>query len=384
MRAKHLVKGLVTLVPGSGRLLPSTKTGGTNSALYCYGVWIKHLTMLHRHAGLNTVPDTVAELGPGDSLGIGLSALLSGASHYEALDVVPFASTDQNLEVFDELVSLFERRAPSPAAGFPNFWQYLDDDRFPHRILTDDVLAASLAPERVHRIRRLLCGATFDDLAINYRVPWTDDALVRPRSVDLVLSHSVMEHVVDIDATYSAIVRWLRPGGLMSHQIDFTSHGLSEQWNGYRAYPEVMWKAVLGKRPFLINRAPSSVHRAMIDRLGFDVTCYLQNYRSDGIERAKLAKSWRWLSDDDLNCAGAYVQARAGATESIEGADEHEVGLDRTTVGGKGDGTKWSRADAKINEVERPSIGVEASARKAGISEHELDAFDRGGRRAIR
>ena len=52
MKAKHLVKGLATFVPGSEHLLPGTKTRGTDSALYCYGVWIKHLTMLHRHAGL--------------------------------------------------------------------------------------------------------------------------------------------------------------------------------------------------------------------------------------------------------------------------------------------------------------------------------------------
>ena len=141
MKAKHLVKGLVTFVPGSDRILPSTTTLGTNSARYCYGVWIKHLTMLHRHAGLTRVPDTVAELGPGDSVGIGLSALLSGANHYEALDVVPFASSAANLEVCDELVALFQQRAPSPAEGFPNFWQYLDDDLFPHQVLTDDVLA---------------------------------------------------------------------------------------------------------------------------------------------------------------------------------------------------------------------------------------------------
>jgi len=311
MRAKHLVKGLVTFVPGSDHLLPRTKTRGTDSAVYCYGVWIKHLTMLHQHGGLDAVPATVAELGPGDSLGIGLAALLSGASRYEALDVVPFASTDTNVAVFDELVSLFERRAPSPAAGFPDFWQYLDNDLFPHDILTDDVLATSLAPERVDRIRRLLRGAVFDDLAITYRVPWTDESVVREHSVDLVLSHSVMEHVVDIDGTYQAIARWLKPGGLMSHQIDFTSHGLSQQWNGYRAYPELVWKAVLGKRPFLINRVPCSEHRDAIDRHRFEVTCYLQNHRSDGIERAKLAKTWQSLSDDDLNCAGAYVQARA-------------------------------------------------------------------------
>jgi SAM-dependent methyltransferase len=316
VKAKHLVKGLLTFVPGSSHVLPGTTTGGTNTALYCYGVWIKHLTMLRRHAGLTRVPDTVAELGPGDSLGIGLAALLSGANHYEALDVVPFASPTANLEVFEELVSLFERRAPSPAEGFPDFWQYMDDDLFPHHILTDDVLAASLAPRRVDAVRRALRGEPVDDISIDYRVPWTDRSIVRPATVDLVLSHSVMEHVGDLDATYGAIARWLRPGGLMSHQIDFTSHGLSQTWNGYRAYSEPLWKAIVGRRPFLINRAPCSVHQELIDRHGFQVTCCLKNLRSDGIERARLARRWRSISDADLECAGAYVQARRPARAS--------------------------------------------------------------------
>lgn len=270
--------------------------------------------MLAEHGGLHRVPATVAELGPGDSLGIGLAALLSGASHYEALDVVAFADTGANLAVLDELVELFERRAPSPAKGFPDSWQHLGEDRFPHHVLDDEVLAASLAPERVAAIRAALRGQDADGLSIRYRVPWSDSSVVRPASVDLVVSHSVMEHVVDVDATYAAIARWLRPGGLMSHQIDFTSHGLSERWNGYRADPEPLWRAILGRRPFLINRIPSSEHRRSIDRHGFETTCYLQNFRTDGIDRSRLAKRWASMSDDDLHCAGAYVQARAPVT----------------------------------------------------------------------
>lgn len=38
--------------------------------------------------GLPVHPDTVAGLGPGDSLGFGLAALISGADKYFAFDVV--------------------------------------------------------------------------------------------------------------------------------------------------------------------------------------------------------------------------------------------------------------------------------------------------------
>jgi hypothetical protein len=77
--------------------------------VYCYEVWLKHLTLLWAN-GLRTIPDTVAELGPGDSLGTGLAALLSGANHYYALDIIRYADTPRNLMIFDQLVDLFQRR----------------------------------------------------------------------------------------------------------------------------------------------------------------------------------------------------------------------------------------------------------------------------------
>ena len=64
--------------------------------------------------------ETVAELGPGDSLGIGLAALLSSAQRYVALDVVRYAANTRNLQIFEELIALFRDRAPIPdEAEFP-------------------------------------------------------------------------------------------------------------------------------------------------------------------------------------------------------------------------------------------------------------------------
>ena len=54
-----------------------------------------HLVMAHR-SGLSTQPEVVAELGPGDSLGIGMAALLTGAEVYYAFDVVEYASNQRN------------------------------------------------------------------------------------------------------------------------------------------------------------------------------------------------------------------------------------------------------------------------------------------------
>ena len=311
MKIRPLVKGLLTFVPGSQKFLPKPTTGGTDSAPYCYGVWMKHLTMLHAN-GVAVIPETVAELGPGDSLGIGLAAMLSGSRRYFALDVVAFANVDSNLRVLDELVELFRNRTAGPVGGFPEFHQYLGEDLFPGHILSDAHLAESLSHERVNAIRYALrtLGTPVNGISIDYLVPWSEVSVVRPGSVDLVLSHSVLEHVVDLEATYRALRQWLKPGAVMSHQIDFTSHGISDMWNGYRAYPEWLWKVIEGKRDFLINREPHSVHRELMLKNGFEIFCDLQKIRKDGLSRVKLAKRWRDLPDDDLNCTGAFVQAR--------------------------------------------------------------------------
>ena len=60
---------------------------------------------------METTFGTVAELGPGDSLGTGIAALLSGVEKYYALDVKPYFNNAINLEMFDRLLELFQRRA---------------------------------------------------------------------------------------------------------------------------------------------------------------------------------------------------------------------------------------------------------------------------------
>ncbi|MBM4372890.1 MAG: hypothetical protein FJ098_14650, partial [Deltaproteobacteria bacterium] len=78
---RQLLWGIATFVPGV-RFLDRRGTGGTGSARYCYSVWLRHLVLAKDRGLLDQVPATVAELGPGDSIGIGLAALLSGATAY--------------------------------------------------------------------------------------------------------------------------------------------------------------------------------------------------------------------------------------------------------------------------------------------------------------
>jgi hypothetical protein len=311
MALTPIVKGLATFIPGAYRVFGSHQTGGTDSALYCYGVWLKHLTFLWE-SGMRSMPQTLAEIGPGDSLGVGLAALLSGVSNYYALDIVRFSSPERNLKVFENLVSLFKARAARPTKGWPDYDAHLNVGLFPYSILSDEILERSLCEERLHSIRHALVNPQYcgKEVSIKYMVPWLDDGVIERDSVDVILSHSALEHVADLKTTYRALYSWLRSGGIMSHQIDFTAHGVTSTWNGYWCCTPALWKIIVGKRPFLINQQPCSAHAQLIKSQGFQIICHLKNYRSDGIARVKLSSAWSDLSDDDLTCAGAFIQAR--------------------------------------------------------------------------
>src|SRR5438552_1219333 len=116
--ARTLVVGMMTYIPGVSKFVAHS-TGGTISARYCYSVWMRHLAMAQK-AGMPIALDTIAEIGPGDSIGSGIAALISGSSKYYALDIVKSVNIKRNLEVFDELIELFRSRQNIPdEAEFP-------------------------------------------------------------------------------------------------------------------------------------------------------------------------------------------------------------------------------------------------------------------------
>lgn len=290
---KQLIHGLASYVPGVSHLERGNGGGDTSSASYCYSVWMKHYALTRHATGF--APVAVAELGPGDSLGVGIAVLLAGASSYTALDAVDWANADMNQRVFHELVELFRRRAPRPVRGWPDYDHLLGDDLFPVGLDVTD----RLTPEALAQLQH----------AIRYIAPWDDRRAIEPASVDYVLSHSTLEHVEQLEHTYRSLAAWVRPGGVMSHQIDLTAHGAAPVWDGYRAFGERTWRTMRGRRPFLINREPISTHLDLMEAAGFELIDVMKSYRDDGLDAADMASRWRSLSDDDRRCAGAFVIA---------------------------------------------------------------------------
>ena len=315
MILKPVLRGLLTYVPALERRIAKS-TRGTDSARYCYSVWLRHLVMA-RVAGLSDDPRVVAELGPGDSLGIGLASLLTGASTYMGLDLVNYTEPGRNLAVLDELVALLRARTPIPdATEFPGLKPYLPSYEFPAAILGGERLAKCLAPERVAAVRRALdrlhdpAGANGSDaVRIVYRAPWNDPAVIRRGTIDMIFSQAVLEHVDDLAPTYRALAAWLKPGGFGSHEVSFYSHQLTREWNGHWTIPDPVWKLIRGRRPYLLNREPASTHLRLVRESGLEIVNAVRVAQKSDVTRARLARRFRAMSEDDLTTQSIFIQA---------------------------------------------------------------------------
>jgi hypothetical protein len=310
---RRLVTGLATYLPGL-RLLSERSTGGTSSAEYCYGIWLRHL-ILAQTVGLPTSPRTVAELGPGDTLGTGIAALLTGASTYVAVDLVEYAATAENVAMVSDVAHLLDRRVP---VSLPGFGMPLPDDGSvagPHRVFSPESvlgaerLEAALSARRLNAVGAAVAepGVEHDGIRVSYAAG--EGTTLTVRGADLVFSQAVLEHVDDLGAAYRTIADALAPGGFTSHTIDFTSHHFARDWNGHWTFSDRSWALVRGRRRFAINREPLATHLRLIEHAGLEVVGAHRALAPSQLERADLAQRFRGIADDDLRTASAVVQA---------------------------------------------------------------------------
>jgi hypothetical protein len=298
------VFGILTFIPGVYSWRASKLgSGGSYSSRYCYTVWMRHI-VLAKKSNLNYYPEVVAELGPGDSLGVGIMALLLGSDKYVACDVVEFTNTKKNLVILEELLVLLKSRDPIPDDHeFPRVIPKLDDYSFPADIYSDEHLRDSLSNERVKKIRASLSS---QKLMIEYNHAWLFDLQKYSRSFDMVLSQAVLEHVDDLKNVYAMQKNWLRIDGFISHSIDFKSHAYAPTWDGHWKISKWRWFLLRGNRPYMINREPLSRHTNILKNCGFNLV-NIDNYRKDPTLLSKQYKTN--LSLNDKHVSDSFIQA---------------------------------------------------------------------------
>lgn len=292
------------------KLLPLT-TGGSDNSRYCYSVWLRHLVQLNEQ-GSGFVPENVAELGPGDSLGVGIAALLSGARQYIALDVTQFWNPQRNVKILNELIQLFKTREPIPdTKEFPLITPTLKDYSFPSEILTEELLNKTLNPTRIEILSKEISSPELNSNSmVRCAIPWYEQNIISHNSVDLIISQAVLEHVDDLENTYAAMNIWLKKDGVMSHSIDFKSHGFTRHWNGHWTLSAREWKILRGGRIYAINRAPLSEHRRLLRSNGFEVLHQEILSLPNSFKKNVFHKDFRHFNDKDFSVSELFVIAK--------------------------------------------------------------------------
>ena len=222
-----------------------------------------------------------------------------------------------NISVFDELVTLFAKHSTIPDDNeFPLVLPRLSSYNFPSEIFTNNDLEKLLDKSRIEYLRSELVGMEKKKNSIQYMCPWNDPKIIENDSVDVVFSQAVLEHVRDLNHTYESMYRWVKKGGCISNQIDFESHGLSDEWNGHWSFSDLTWKLIKGNRPYLINREPLSKHLEAAQDAGFKIISVLpvKTFSSDTytgtIRRANLTKKFKNISEEDFTTTSAHILAR--------------------------------------------------------------------------
>jgi len=252
---------------------------------------------------------TVAEIGPGDSLGIGIAAIFTGLTEYYGFDVIRHANKERNILIANSLFNLFLKKNDIPnGIKYADTNPKIEDYRFPQQILGSEINDIIYLKNRLQKIADAL-NEKNSDIIIKYIVPWDSSSSSYKDKIDLIYSQAVMEHVENIDAAYSAMYKWLKPGGILSHQIDFKSHEMSKEWNGHWYINQNLWQLLLHGRKYSLNRLPVSAHINAIEKAGFTIKNVVPVYRQNKFGKRPVKVKGYTFKGDDYKTSSALIQA---------------------------------------------------------------------------
>ena len=283
--------------------------------LYGYAVWLRHVGALAERGFRGPFP-TVVELGPGNSVATGISAVLSGTDRYTGLDVIRHVAHRCGAPVLERLRTAFAEQAPIPdRTAYPSLRPAPARYDFPAAALG----VPMRADERDRRVRDLrrdldaIAAGGDGGEALRYVVPWGPDSIA-PNSIDLVFSQAVLQEMPHRDAggplreTLEATARWLRPGGLASHEVDFGCYGMSP-WNAHWTWSDPSWTIVRGRRENFVNREPLSTYLTLMRACGLTIVAVSPEERP-GASTAALAPRFRALPEAERRTCAAHIIAR--------------------------------------------------------------------------
>ncbi len=302
-----------TLCAGASALTGLTRSGARHadgnieaSVEYITSVF----NMYRNAAGVERFYGKIAEIGPGDSCGIGLMFLADGCSQVDLVD------------------RFFSRR-----------------DKH-HQQTVNRALV-----QRLPQLSSLLrngdyAESSFSRLSRHYGESAAAETFFQAnRDYDFIVSCAVLEHVYDPLGALASAASALRPGGLMLHQIDCRDHGqFSESFYELKflELPDLLYSPLKWRGG--PNRVRLSAYLDVLKKLGLDFTVYVNSMAGIAGEiphgtllrdvpepvlrvsrqyvtdvRRRLTMPFRSMSDEDLMITRFVLVARKSDTMPASG-----------------------------------------------------------------
>lgn len=205
---------------------------------YNAGVCRHHIGAVQRLGAPGPLGQTMVEIGPGGNLGNALILIASGARRVYCVDNYRHVDFQSRLTRFyRELVDAILAQPDRLLLTDPALW---DAERA--------AAALNAAVTFSHD------AVTFNPDRIVYLAPCDAQTIPLPdRSVDVLFSHAVLEHVKHPAAVCRELRRVLKPGAYFSHVIDlrdhFDPHGLA-----MLRYPAWLWHLMSSNSHGHVNR----------------------------------------------------------------------------------------------------------------------------------
>lgn len=276
-RLKILIKVILSRLPinySTWKRFNIFKHGEMESFDYSKQIFEGHFKDMSK---LNLIPNpSILEVGPGDSLFSMIFSRKYSNNMFYFLDVGDFANKDINL--YKDLIKKLINE------GYLEKFDINEDFSF------DELLNFS--------------NAKYMTSGINDLKKLDND------SIDYIFSHSVLEHVrlFEIDELISQMYRVIKPGGIVSHNINYKDH-LSESLNNLRFSSKTWESDLFANSGFYTNRIPATKMHSMFKNVGFKIL--RENFGKWDklpIPRLKISDEFKAFSDEELiNCTSSFI-----------------------------------------------------------------------------
>ena len=246
-------------------------------------------------------PAEVLELGTGWFPIVPIALRLAGASHVRTCDIVEHVSQDRlsaTLQAFSRAADDGELRRRFPSINEP-LLQHI----------------------RSYDPARQTCVESLRSLGIDYIIGDFPGASLPPASVDLIVSHAVLEYIpqAPFRALLAAFRRVLKSDGVMSHWIDFSDEyayfDKSISPLNFLKYPDWAWRII--NNPFIpLSRLRIDDVRRLFSDAGFSIgeeDCVKLD--SDKMGKLPLAREFANRDIEDMRVLDAWISARISTAD---------------------------------------------------------------------